>query len=45
MKLYSPEWLPSEPPTCSLVITDGGSTEMCVLRIVSLNAVKIESVV
>lgn len=38
MKLYPPERLPSEPPTCFLIITDGGSTETYVLWIFSLNA-------
>lgn len=45
MKLYPLEQLPSEPPTCSLVITDGGSAEICVLWIFSLNALTFESVV
>lgn len=45
MKLSLLERLPSEPPACSLVITDGGSTETCVLWILSLNAVMIESFV
>ena len=45
MKLSHLEWLPCKPPTCSLVITHGGSTEKGGLQIFSLNAVTIESFV
>ena len=45
MKLSHLELLPCKPPTCSLVITHGGSTEKGGLQIFSLNAVTIESFV
>lgn len=45
MELYPLEQLPSEPPTCSLLITDGGNTEIRVLWVFSLNALTFESVV
>lgn len=45
MKLSHLEWLPCKPPTCSFVMTHGGSTEKSGLQILLLNAVTIESFV